>query len=113
MTDTPQPAAERALALQCIRALVGTLSRSARAVERRTGVTNAQLFVLQQLAAGEGLSINELAARALTGQNTVSTVVARLVERGLVRRKRAEDDARRAVVSLPPAGRRLLERAPE
>lgn len=104
---------DRAVAAQCIRALVRALHQSARRVERGTGVTNAQLFVLQQLGERHGLSINDLAERALTGQNAVSTVVERLVTQGLVRRARAADDARRVVATLTPAGRELLERAPE
>jgi MarR family transcriptional regulator, organic hydroperoxide resistance regulator len=101
-------------ALQSIRALVAALHESARAVERRTGVTNAQLFILRELlATSDGLSINDLASRALTGQNTISTIVTRLGRRGLVRRQRAPDDGRRVLVSLTPVGRRLVERAPE
>ena len=100
-------------ALQSIRALVAALHESARAVERSTGVTNAQLFILRELATSDGLSINELASRALTGQNAISTIVTRLGGRGLVRRQRAPDDGRRVLVSLTPAGRRLVERAPE
>ena len=104
---------DRAVAAQCVRALVRALHQSARTVERGTGVTNAQLFVLQQLGDAHALSINEIAERALTGQNAVSTVVERLVRQGLVRRARADDDARRVVATLTPAGRELLERAPE
>ena len=100
-------------ALQSIRALVAALHESARAVEHSTGVTNAQLFILRELATSDGLSINDLASRALTGQNAISTIVTRLGGRGLVRRQRARDDGRRVLVSLTPAGRRLVERAPE
>ena len=96
-----------------IRALVGVLQRSARAIEQRTGVTNAQLFVLRQLAGAETRSINELAALALTQQSTVSTVVARLARRGLVRCGRAPDDGRRATVALTAAGSILLRHAPK
>ena len=45
----------RAHTLDAIRALVGALARSARSVERRTGVTTAQLFVLRQLAESDTL----------------------------------------------------------
>jgi DNA-binding MarR family transcriptional regulator len=103
----------RARTLDAIRAVVGALSRSARSVERRTGVTTAQLFVLRQLADADALSLGEIAERTLTRQSTVSIVVARLVKRGLVRRVRAADDRRRLELSLTPAGRRLLTRAPE
>jgi DNA-binding MarR family transcriptional regulator len=104
-------AGARAQALDALRVIVGALSRSARAVETRTGITNAQVFLLQQLRDGV-LSVGELAELAHTHQSTVSIVVARLSRAGLVAKARATDDARRAVVSLTPAGRALLRRAP-
>lgn len=103
----------RTNALDGIRALVGSLTRSARSVERRTGITTAQLFVLRQLEACDELSLGEIAERTLTRESTVSIVVARLAKRGLVRRDRAADDRRRLRVTLTPAGRRVLARAPE
>jgi DNA-binding MarR family transcriptional regulator len=109
---TPRVAPSRAGALASLRILVESLRQSARAIEERTGVTNAQLFLLQQLAETPGLSINELAARALTKQSTVSIVVSRLVDEGLVAKGRSTTDGRAAVVVLTPAGRRLLRRAP-
>lgn len=92
--------------------MVGALSQSARAVERRTGVTNAQVFILQQLRSAGPLSVNELAARARTGQSAASIVIARVVAAGLARKGTAEGDARRVTVSLTTKGRTLLRRAP-
>jgi DNA-binding MarR family transcriptional regulator len=103
----------RANALDGIRAVVGSLTRSARSVERRTGITTAQLFVLRQLAEHDGLSLGEVAEHTLTRQSTVSVVVARLAERGLIRATRATNDRRRLELSLTAAGRRILARAPE
>ena len=54
---------------------------------------------------------NELADRTFTHQSTVSVVVTRLVRRGLVRRNRADYDARRVELQLTAAGRLLLNRA--
>jgi DNA-binding MarR family transcriptional regulator len=100
-------------ALRGLRTIIAVLSRSARAIEARTGVTNAQLFILQQLQADEALGINDLAARARTGQSAVSIVVRRLVRRGLVHRRRLVADGRRVGVSLTVAGRALVCQAPE
>lgn len=99
--------------LRALRTLIAALSRSARTIEARTGVTNAQLFVLQQLQTEEALGINALAARARTGQSAVSIVVRRLVRRGLVSRRRSAADGRRVGVSLTIAGRALVRQAPE
>ena len=60
-----------------------------------------------------GLSINDLAARAHTGQSAVSIVIGRLVGRRLVRRRGSAEDGRRVLVSLTATGRVLLRRAPK
>ena len=99
--------------MDATRHLVRALAGSARVIQTRTGVSGAQLFVLRQLAGADGpLSVNELAERTLTHQSTVSGVVARLVERRLVTRTPAADDARRAEVALTARGRALLVDAP-
>lgn len=89
------------------------LGESARAVEQGSGVTNAQLFVLRQLERERELTINELAARALTQQSTVSLLARRLEDAGLVTRTRSADDGRRVCVTLTPKGRSVARRAPE
>ena len=104
--------AVRARALDRLRTLISGLSHSARAVERSTGVTNAQLFLLQQLAGSDSLSVNDLAARARTQQSTASIVVARLVRAGLAAKRKSAADGRIAMISLTPKGRRLLVHAP-
>jgi DNA-binding MarR family transcriptional regulator len=96
-----------------LRRLVHALHVASRETERRLGVTGAQLFVLTQLRATPSLSINALAERTMTHQSTVSVVVRRLVRRKLVRKIRAQDDARRVELTLTPGGIALLKRAPE
>ena len=98
--------------LDAIRRIVRALRESSRAAERSVGIGAAQLFVLHRLAAAPGLSLNELAARTFTHQSSVSVVVSRLVDRGLLTRTRGGDDGRRISISLTPAGQALLARAP-
>ncbi|HEY5453139.1 MAG TPA: MarR family winged helix-turn-helix transcriptional regulator [Polyangia bacterium] len=99
--------------LDAIRRIVRALRESSRAAESAVGIGAAQLFVLHRLAASPALSLNELAARTFTHQSSVSVVVSRLVERGLLTRTRGDgDDGRRVAISVTPAGRALLARAP-
>jgi DNA-binding MarR family transcriptional regulator len=95
------------------RRLVRVLAGAARAIETRSGISGAQLFMLRQLAGAERpLSVNELAELTLTHQSTVSGLVSRLVERSFVTRTPAPDDARRVEVALTRSGRALLADAP-
>lgn len=98
--------------MRAIRVLVAILGQSARTVEQRTGVTNAQLFVLQYLSDSGAHSINDIAAAALTQQSAASVVVTRLQRGRLVTRVRSLEDARRVEVAITASGRRLLRNAP-
>ena len=99
--------------LDAIRRIVQVLRISSRAGERELGLSAAQLFVLDRLASAAGrLSVNELAERTLTHQSSVSVVVQKLERQGLIERVRSSEDARRSELSLSPAARKLLRRAP-
>lgn len=100
-------------ALVNVRALVGGMRRSARAIETTVGLSNAQLFLLEQMAAGGPFAIAELGRRLHVRPNTVSMTIAKLVEQGLVTRTPATLDRRRVSVTITSAGRRVLRRAPK
>ena len=107
----PRPSAH-ARALRAIRALVDLLYHSARSVESRTGLTNAQLAILRQVARHGPLTVNEIAAHVRARQSGVSMVLSRLEESGLVSRRPAESDRRRVLVTPTAAGRRVLRQSP-
>lgn len=98
--------------MDSIRKIVRSLRLASSAVEKDLGLSTAQLFVLQQLSEGQCLSINELAARTHTHQSSVSVVVARLHDQGLVSRTPSPEDGRRMEVSLTAKGRNLCKKAP-
>jgi DNA-binding MarR family transcriptional regulator len=106
-------APEATRVLDDLRRIVRVLRKSSRAAQQRFGVSGAQLFVLKALSDVPALSLNALAARVRTDQSTVSVVVTRLVERGLVNRATSEIDRRRVEVALTKRGRALLRRAPD
>ena len=78
----------------------------------RAGLSSAQLFALQQIAEHPASSINDLAALTYTHQSSVSVVVRRLVDRGLVAKVVAPSDRRRQCLALTAKGNRALSRAP-
>jgi DNA-binding MarR family transcriptional regulator len=110
--QTNRQAEEVQAVLDAIRRIVQALRESGREAEAIVGVSGAQLFVLQVLAQEAPLCLADVAARTHTHPTSVSVVVKRLVDRGLVGRKRSKTDARRHDLALTKAGRALLASAP-
>jgi DNA-binding MarR family transcriptional regulator len=109
-STTETHAIERSM--NAVRSIVRAQRINTRAVELKMGISLAQLFVLQQLAERSADSLNELAERTATHQSSVSVVVRRLVERGLVSRTASANDRRRIEIAVTPSGRELLSGAP-
>lgn len=107
----PDPDISRSM--DAVRAVVRALRINTRAIELEIGISLAQLFVLQQVAQRPATSLNDLAERTATHQSSVSVVVRRLVDRGLVTRRSDSADKRRVQIELTPAGHKLLVGAPE
>ena|SRR5512133_1636296 len=99
--------------VDALRSIVRELRLATREAEQRVGVHGAQLHALRQLIDNPATSLTELAERTHTDISSVSVVVSRLVEQGLVARKAADDDRRRLSLGLTPRGRAVLRRAPE
>ncbi len=98
-------------ALDAFRHIVQAL-RVGRAGEEHTTLGSAQLFALQQISEHPGASVNDVAARTFTHQSSVSVVIQRLVEHGLVAKVPSNEDRRRQQLAVTAKGRRLLRRAP-
>ena len=79
---------------------------------RRAPFSGARLFALQQIADHPDSSVNEIAARTFTHQSSVSVVIQRLVDAGLVVKVPAQEDRRRTSLAVTTKGKRALSRAP-
>ncbi len=91
-----------------------SLRRSVRSVHRyfvrrmqerveRHGFTLPQMRVLQEVAAHSGTTVTQLANALQMTQSTTSGIVQRLVAKGILERRRTDDDRR--AVHLWPAAR--------
>ncbi|HEX7004984.1 MAG TPA: MarR family winged helix-turn-helix transcriptional regulator [Trueperaceae bacterium] len=99
--------------LIALRRILRATELNARQLARATGLTTPQLIVLEIVAAAGRLTPKEIASRAGVGQATVTSLVGKLESRGLVTRRRAEEDRRAIWVAPTPDGLRLLETAPD
>jgi DNA-binding MarR family transcriptional regulator len=72
------------------------------------GLTLTQFSLLAHLYAGEGRSVGDLAEALVTDPTTLTRNLKPLVDRRLVKIHQDEDDRRRRVIALTPAGQGLL-----
>jgi DNA-binding MarR family transcriptional regulator len=72
-------------------------------------VTAQQWTTLQAIGELSGLEQNELSAVVSLDRATLATLLARLEEKGLVRRTTSTIDRRRKHIAITPRGRRVLE----
>jgi DNA-binding MarR family transcriptional regulator len=96
-----------------IKALQRALERGANDAMRPLGLTGAQADALAVIDQAGSLSLKELGELLIAEAGHPSRLVDRLVETGLVERQPADEDRRRIVLSLTPAGRKLNKRAEE
>ena len=78
---------------------------------RASGLTPRQYAVLVTAREHEGASQTELVELTGIDRSTLADVIARLLKKGLVRRRRTKRDARAYAVRLTEEGRQALERA--
>ena len=79
---------------------------------RIQGVTAQQHQALLAIKAHDGaepMSIGELANSLMIKNHSAVGLVARLVDRGLVRRRASDSDRRRVLLELEPAGEKVLD----
>jgi DNA-binding MarR family transcriptional regulator len=86
--------------------LAGAYHRAARAT--RIGVPQIELSALEHLDALGGLTPGELGHRLGLTSGGVTALTGRLTEAGYVTRERHPDDGRMRMLTLTPAGSRLL-----
>ncbi len=108
----PEPISPHShLILNALRRLVSSLYVASRQTEKQLGVSTAQLFALQKLQDGQKRSLNELALLTYTHQSSLSVVVRKLVDKGLIQSQTAPSDSRRLMLGLTAKGRRMLDKA--
>ncbi|MEM7192345.1 MAG: MarR family transcriptional regulator [Pseudomonadota bacterium] len=78
---------------------------------KKGGLTPRQYAVLTAVSLEEGLPQAELVARTGIDRSTLADIVARLLSRGLIQRKRAKEDGRAYAIKLSAKGTRALSKA--
>jgi DNA-binding MarR family transcriptional regulator len=98
--------------LEQFRVIVKSIRRHYQDVERRAGVTGAQLWSLAQIAQQPGGQVGELARALAVHQSTASNLVRDLERLGLITRERRGRDLRHVQLYPSKKGLALLKSAP-
>jgi DNA-binding MarR family transcriptional regulator len=95
--------------LVSMRRIIQAFDLHSRYLLRTYGLTAPQLVILQELSKNGEISIGKLAKTVSLGQATVSGIVNRLEQRGLVLRRRSEKDKRRVLVQTTKSCESIIE----
>jgi DNA-binding MarR family transcriptional regulator len=77
------------------------------------GLTYTQYIAMMALWEHKHLSVSQLGERLYLDSGTLTPLLKRLAEKGLIRRERSAQDERQVLVTLTQAGEKLKEKALE
>ena len=114
MTDQRrQPTVDDVMAVAEFRAALRQFLRRSERVARQSGLTPQRHLLLMMIKGApdgsEQSTVTELSERLQLAQSTVTELVRRAEEAGLIRRRQSDRDARVAHLSLTPEGERRLQ----
>ena len=98
--------------LEQFRVIVKSIRRHYQDVERRAGLSGAQLWALAQVAGQPGTKVGDLARALAIHQSTASNLLRALEAQGLVTRERQRHDQRQVKLFASKKGLQLLKGAP-
>lgn len=75
------------------------------------GITYPQYLVMMILWEKDFLPVNDIAKKLILNTNTITPLLKRMEQQGLIERQRSKDDERKVIVQLTPKGRDLQEDA--
>lgn len=100
------------IALVALRRILKATEANVKTLAARSGLTASQLLALQSLATSGEMLVGDLARMLDLRHATISILLDKLQDLGLVERRRHEHDRRKVWVRITPAGIERLRGAP-
>lgn len=98
--------------LKDLRIIFRAIQAHSRLVEKESGVSSAQLWMMWEIFNTPGMKVSELAKVLSLHQSTCSNMLDKIEEKGLVSRDRSTTDQRIVRLFLTEKGTKLLAAAP-
>ncbi|MFB0975731.1 MAG: MarR family transcriptional regulator, partial [Tolumonas sp.] len=99
--------------LSTLRRIIRTIDQNEKELSHLSGLTLPQLLILQTLRAEQPMTTGTLANRMDLAQATVTSILDRLENKGLVERQRNQLDKRKVWIQITPSGLSRLNAAPD
>lgn len=100
------------IALIAMRRILKATEANVRTLAARSGLTASQLLALQALSSSGEMLVGDLARMLELRHATISILLDKLQDLGLVARRKHDDDRRKVWVRITPAGTERLHGAP-
>lgn len=113
MTDDEAITNLRLDALKKFRIVIRAAQRHSAWIEKRCGISGAQLWMLQELRDQPGIRVGQLATKLAIHQTTASNLLHELGQKGYVVKVRDTDDHRVVHLKLSKLGVAALAQAPK
>lgn len=98
--------------VKSFRLIFRSIQAHSRLVQKESGVTSAQLWMLWEIFNAPGLKVTELAKTLSVHQSTCSNILDKLQHKELIKRARSGADQRVVHLFLTEKGTKLLAQAP-
>ncbi|MEK9575922.1 MAG: MarR family transcriptional regulator [Gammaproteobacteria bacterium] len=98
--------------LIALRKVIRATDLHSKYLAKNTGLTTAQLLILQSIQNMGEVSIGEISKKISLSQATVTSILDRLVDKGLVYRERSSEDKRKVHAYLTEDAVALIKDAP-
>lgn len=87
------------------------ITRAYQPLLEELGLTYPQYLVLMVLWESDGLTVNKIADKLVLNTNTLTPLLKRMEENGLLSRQRSSEDERKVIITLTTAGDKLRHEA--
>ncbi len=95
-----------------LRKIIQAIDMNSKQLVKRVGLTGPQLVILQEISSLGEVTAGEIAQAVSLSQATVTGILERMENRGLLTRQRSDQDKRRIMVRITESGKQVLDYAP-
>lgn len=107
-----EPVQPPARVLRRFRLVFNAIKSHFRSVEKKAGISGAQVWALSVVRDQPGIGVGDLARAMDVHQSTASNLLRALIDAGLVVSGRGAADRRAVQLQITPQGQRILKKAP-